>query len=390
MLTAAALLALAIWIHLLVGRGGFWRCRERDDAVARNVAIPASWPDVAVVIPARDEADMVGPCLGSLLGQNYAGRLSVFLVDDQSADGTGAIALETARASGAQDRLRVIHGSTLPPGWAGKPWAMRQGLAAVEALPEPPEYVLFTDADIRYDQGAVQRLVTIALARGTVLTTLMVKLRFASVAERWFVPAFVFFFQMLYPFAWVNDARRATAAAAGGCMLIRRAALARAGGLEALHGALIDDCAMGALLKRQGPVWLGLTEAVHSLRPYETFASFAQMVSRSAFAELRFSSLRLVGAVLGMVLTYLLPPALAIFGGGLPQLLGVAAWLLMAIGFAPILQLYGAPLYRGLALPGIAAAYVGFTLQSALHYWQGRGGYWKGRVQAPARRVKSS
>jgi hopene-associated glycosyltransferase HpnB len=218
-----------------------------------------------------------------------------------------------------------------------------------------------------------------------VLTSLMVKLRCESAAERWLAPAFVFFFQMLYPFAWVNDPRRTTAAAAGGCMLVRREALRAAGGLEAVRGALIDDCALGALMKGQGPIWLGLTESVDSLRAYSTFAEFRQMVSRSAFAELRYSSLRLTAAIGGMALVYIAPPLFTIFARGGAQAAGALAWAMMALSLMPTLRLYGRPLVGALALPAIAAAYIAFTFDSALQYWRGRGGYWKGRFQAPMR-----
>jgi hopene-associated glycosyltransferase HpnB len=260
---------------------------------------------------------------------------------------------------------------------------MRQGLAAVEAGVEPPEFVLFSDADIAYAPHVLRRVVAIARSRNSVLTSLMVKLRCESPAERWLAPAFVFFFQMLYPFAWVNDPRRAIAAAAGGCMLARREALGRAGGLEALRGALIDDCALGALMKRQGAVWLGLTEDALSLRAYPTLEEFGRMVTRSAFAELRYSPLRLAGAIVGMALVYLAPPVFAFAAHGLARWEGALAWAMMAVSLAPTLRLYARPVVGGLALPLIAAAYVVFTFQSAVQYWRGRGGYWKGRFQAP-------
>ncbi len=232
---------------------------------------------------------MIARSVGSLLRQDYPGPFSVVLVDDQSTDGTAAAALAEAKAASAVDRLEIVTGAGPPPGWTGKLAAMRQGLTEVEASSAKPEFVLFTDADIAYRPHVLSRLVAIARAKNSVLTSLMVKLRCESAAERWLAPAFVFFFQMLYPFAWVNDPRKATAAAAGGCMLVRREALHAAGGLEAVRGALIDDCALGGLMKGQGPIWLGLTESVDSLRAYSSFAEFRQMVSRSAFAELRYS-----------------------------------------------------------------------------------------------------
>jgi hopene-associated glycosyltransferase HpnB len=385
--TALSVLALGVWAYLLFGRGWFWRCGERDDAVtsaseARSRDAPIIWPDVVAIVPARDEADVIAESVGSLLRQDYPGRFSVVVVDDQSSDGT-ADAAAAASAMGAAGRLRVLPGSNVPSGWTGKLWAMRQGLAVAEDGAEPPEFVLFTDADIVYAPQMLRRLIAIARSKDSVLTSVMVKLRCESPAEHWLVPAFVFFFQKLYPFAWVNDAGRATAAAAGGCMLIERRALGLAGGLEGVRGALIDDCALAALMKRRGPIWLALTEDVRSLRAYPALADFGRMVARSAFAELRYSPLRLTLAVVGMGLVYLAPPIFALFAHGVGQLVGSLAWAMMALSLAPTLRLYGRSIAGGLALPAIAAAYILFTLQSAVQYWRGRGGYWKGRFQAP-------
>jgi hopene-associated glycosyltransferase HpnB len=385
---AVSLIPLAIWAYLLFGRGWFWLCGERDDsaAAANKVRNEADvWPSLVAIIPARDEADMIAHSVGSLLRQDYSGPFSVVVVDDQSTDGTAAVASTAASDAGAAERLKIVTGNGPPPGWTGKLSAMRQGLAEVEAGAQAPEFVLFTDADIAYAPHVLTRLVAIARAKNSVLTSLMVKLRCESAAERWLAPAFVFFFQMLYPFAWVNDRRRPTAAAAGGCMLVRRETLHAAGGLEAVQSALIDDCALGALMKGQGPIWLGLTESVDSLRPYPTFADFHRMVARSAFAELRYSPLRLVGAIGGMALVYVTPPLFAIFARGGAQVAGAVGWAMMALALAPTLRLYRRPFVGGLALPGIAAAFLAFTFDSALQYWRGRGGYWKGRVQAPMR-----
>jgi hopene-associated glycosyltransferase HpnB len=383
-IAAISFLLLAVWAYLLIGRGWFWLCRERDDSAAAKNA-PDAWPSVVAIIPARDEADMIAHSVGSLLRQDYPGRFSVVVVDDQSTDGTVAVALAAASAAQAASRLRIVTGNGPPTGWTGKLSAMRQGLAEVEAGRSSPEFVLFTDADIAYAPHVLSRLVAIARANNSVLTSLMVKLRCESAAELWLAPAFVFFFQMLYPFARVNEPRQATAAAAGGSMLVRRDNLCAAGGLEAVRGALIDDCALGALMKGQGPIWLGLTEDVHSLRAYRTFTDFGRMVARSAFAELRYSPPRLVGAVAGMALVYVGPPLLAIFARGPAQAAGALAWAMMALSLMPTLRLYERPLIGGLALPAIAAAYVAFTFDSALQYWRGRGGYWKGRIQAPMR-----
>jgi len=377
---------LAIWLYLLLARGFFWRAVERDDNLAApggDARASGAWPAVTAIVPARNEAEVIARSIGLILRQTYPGRFRVVLVDDQSSDDTGVIAAAAAEEAGTAELLTVIEGSDPPAGWTGKLWAMQQGFSFVSAQATPPDYVLFTDADIAYESpDAVERLVAGARARGTVLTSLMVKLRCNSFAERLLVPAFIFFFAMLYPFAWVNDPRRATAAAAGGCMLVRRDALSAAGGLQAIRGALIDDCALGALLKKQGPIWLGLTERVVSLRPYVGFNDIRAMVVRSAYAELRYSPLRLAGTLVGMVLTYLAPPFLALFAGGLPQFLGTFAWAAMALSFVPTLRLYGRSPLWGIALPVIAAIYTGFTVESAIQHRRGRGGAWKGRFQA--------
>ncbi len=382
-----AVAALAIWAYLLVGRGFFWRALERDDTLAASAdgdVARAAWPAVTAIVPARDEVDVIAESVGSLLCQDYPGRFTVVLVDDESTDGTAEAARNAAEAVSAGDRLTVLAGSAPPAGWTGKLWALDRGFRYVEQAGEPPDFVLFTDADIAYRApDALRRLVEGSLARNTVLTSLMVKLRCESFAERLLVPAFVFFFDMLYPFAWVNDPRRKVAAAAGGCMLVRRKALAEAGGLKEIRGALIDDCALAALLKRKGPIWLGLTTRVVSVRPYPKIADIRRMVARSAYAELRYSPLRLLGTLLGMALTYLAPPLLALFATGAPRILGIIVWFAMAIAFVPTLRLYGRSLLWGFALPIIATFYTAFTFDSAVQHWRGRGGAWKGRFQAP-------
>jgi hopene-associated glycosyltransferase HpnB len=249
---------------------------------------------------------------------------------------------------------------------------------------EPRGFLLLTDADITYRPDALKMLVARADRRGYYIASLMVKLRCVSLAERALVPAFIFFFQMLYPFPWVNRPDRATAAAAGGCMLVRPDALRAVGGLAAIRTALIDDCALAAALKPHGPIWLGLTERVASIRPYERFGHIRKMVVRSAYAQLRYSPLLLVGAVAGMAVTYLAAPVLALLASGWPQLLGGLAWLMMALAFQPTLRLYGRSPLWGAALPLIALVYVAFTVDSAYQHGRGRGGLWKGRAQAGA------
>ncbi len=381
-----AVAAVAIWAYLLFGRGFFWWGAERDDSLsARNAPRPKAWPSLTAIVPARDEADVIAESVSSLLSQDYPGPFSAVLVDDQSTDGTADVARRAAREVSAGNRLTVLTGSEPPAGWTGKLWALDRGVRYVEQAAEPSDYVLFTDADIAYRApDALRRLVEGAMARGTVLTSLMVRLRCESFAERLLAPAFIFFFAMLYPFAWVNDPRRKVAAAAGGCMLVRREALAEAGGIKEIRAAIIDDCALAALLKERGPIWLGLTKRVESLRPYPHIRDIGRMVSRSAFAELRYSPLRLAGTLLGMAVTYLAPPLLALFADGTAQILGVAAWVAMAIAFLPILHLYRRWPLWGIALPVIAAFYTAFTFQSAVQHWRGRGGAWKGRFHAPA------
>jgi hopene-associated glycosyltransferase HpnB len=374
-----AFLALAVWSYLAIGRGAFWRCAERDDGDPRP---PAAWPSVTVVIPARDEADGIGECVVSLLSQDYRGSWSVILVDDNSTDGTADVARRAAANCGAQDRLTIVSGKPLPRGWTGKLWALSQGIAAAEALERPGEYLLLSDADIVYASGMLGWLAAHATSRAAVLTSLMVKLRCDSLAERSLIPAFIFFFQMLYPFSWVNRDDRATAAAAGGCMLVRADKLRDAGGLEAIRAALIDDCALARRLKAGGPIWLGLTERVTSIRNYPAFADVARMVSRSAYAQLRYSPLLLAATVCAMALTFLVPPLAALVGSGTTRLLGIAAWGLMAVLFAPTLRLYRISPLIGLALPAIASAYLLFTIDSALQSMRGKGGLWKGRFQA--------
>jgi hopene-associated glycosyltransferase HpnB len=277
----------------------------------------------------------------------------------------------------------VLRGQPLPPGWTGKVWAQKQGIDAAQA--RAPKYLLLTDADIIYAPGALRRLVACAESGRSVLTSLMVKLNCESLAERTFIPAFVFFFQMLYPFAWVNRPEHATAAAAGGCMLVHNGALDESGGIDAIRSALIDDCALARQLKAEGPISLALTEAVRSIRAYDGVAPIRRMVARSAYAELNYSPLRLLGATLGMVLTFLAGPVIALFAAGSAAILGAAAWVAMVIAFQPTLKLYRLNPLWGFALPPIALAYMAWTIESAWQYARGQGGQWKGRVQAAAR-----
>jgi hopene-associated glycosyltransferase HpnB len=374
-------IALAAWVYLLVGRGLFWLARERDDAALppRNDEGPAAWPDVVAVVPARNEADVIERSIGSLLAQDYPGALRVVLVDDASEDGTAARA---AKLAGADGRLTILTGRPLPAGWTGKLWAVSQGVEAAATHAGALTYLWITDADIAHAPATLRRLVARAQAGSLTLVSLMARLQTGTPAERLLIPAFVFFFDMLYPFALVNDPRNRIAAAAGGCMLARRDALERAGGIAAIRAEIIDDCALAARLKGQGPIWLGLTRTSVSLRPYRTLGEIGRMVSRSAYAQLGYSPWLLAGTVAGMLLVYAAAPLLAAFAGGPPRWLGLAAWALMAASFQPLLRYYRLSPLWGLALPLIGAIYTLFTLQSALAVWRGRGGMWKGRAQA--------
>jgi len=388
---AAAALAAAAWAYLLAGHGGFWRTGVRLPPASAD---PARWPAVTAVVPARDEAAMLPQTLPSLLAQEYPGRLTVVLVDDESTDGTAEVAAglglaaQEAHGDGAA-RLEVIAGDPPPPGWAGKVWAMSQGLRA--AAGPGADYVLFTDADIWYAPGTVEALVRAAQASNRVLVSQMALLRAEARWERLLIPAFVYFFAQLYPFRWVNRRGGRTSAAAGGCMLVRREALEAAGGLEPIMGARIDDVALGGLLKRAGgDCWLGFTADVVSRRPYDTLGEIWDMVARSAYTQLRYSAVLLAATVLGMIWLYILPAAAAlaglvvVAGDGPPWLAiaGLVAWAIMAVSYVPVLRLSRLSAWRAPSLPLIGLLYTAMTVSSAARHRAGRGGEWKGRTIA--------
>jgi hopene-associated glycosyltransferase HpnB len=377
---ALAAVALLAWIGLALLHGGFWRVRFADAC-----AEPPRWPAVVAVLPARDEAGLIAAALASLLQQDYPGAFHVIVVDDHSTDGTAALAAATATRSASGSRFALVAARELPAGWTGKVWAQSEGLAAQHQLFPGAAYVLLTDADIAHDRRALRRLVARAEAGQLVLTSLMVRLRCVSLAEKMLVPAFVFFFAMLYPFSRVNQPGSRVAAAAGGCMLVRTDALANIGGIAAIKHALIDDCALAAHMKGQGPVRLDFAQDSYSLRPYEAWSDIWNMIARSAYAQLRYSPWLLAGTVPGMLWMFLVPPALAVglaLGVGLAGWLSLAAWLVMMAIYVPMLRYYRQSLFLAPALPLVALFYVGATLASAWRYRRGKGGQWKGRSQA--------
>lgn len=373
--TLIGALSLAVWLVLLFAHHGFWLTAERD---TRDMPmVPTKWPEVAAVVPARDESDAISHSVRSLAAQDYPGPLRIIVVDDSSSDGTGQV----VRSLGLS-RVEVEAGLPLAAGWTGKLWAVSQG---IERAGSSPCYLWLTDADIEHAPDTLRMLVSRAEAGELSLVSLMAKLRCESFPERMLVPAFVFFFQMLYPFAQVNSPG-GLGGAAGGCMLLHRQSLEAAGGIAAIRNALIDDCALGALLKRQGRIWLGLTDRSQSIRRYESFKAVAAMISRSAYAQLGYSPFLLLATIAGLALVYAAPPLLAILGSGLPRIAGASTWVLMAIAFQPMLAFYRRSWLWGLALPVIAAFYAGCTLLSAWQHVRGRGGTWKGRVQTAAGR----
>jgi hopene-associated glycosyltransferase HpnB len=385
------ILSVLIWLYLLGLRGQFWRSDQRIEASdSRSFLPPSSLPKVCAVIPARNEADLLPITIRSLLNQNYLGEFRIIVVDDHSTDGTAQAAIDTAAALKQEARLEVLQAAPLPPKWTGKLWAMAQGIQKAQQL--KPDYILFTDADIQHDSANLSRLVTKASQDSLALVSVMVRLRCDSFWERLLIPAFVFFFEKLYPFRWVNDPDNPTAAAAGGCILIQRNKLEAIGGIASIRDALIDDCALARAIKHHPlnlstsytPIWLGLSDRTLSLRPYSSLQSIWEMVARSAYTQLSYSPLLLIGTLLAMAIVYLVPPLGLGFGiisgNGLLALFGGLGWLLMAIAYFPTVQFYQCSPLFAFALPGIALLYSLMTIDSAWRHWRGKGGAWKGRV----------
>ncbi|MFI9469340.1 glycosyltransferase [Streptomyces sp. NPDC052492] len=376
----SAAVSLAAWLWLLFLQGWFWRTDVRLPA-SRD---PDVWPEVCVVVPARDEAAVLPASLPSLLAQDYPGRAEIFLVDDGSTDGTARLARELAERLGGLP-LTVGSPGEPPAGWTGKLWAVRHGMALARA--RGPEYLLLTDADIAHAPDSLRRLVAAARTGGFDIVSQMARLRVESLWERLVVPAFVYFFAQLYPFRRIAGPGSRTAAAAGGCVLLRAEAAERARIPDAVRHAVIDDVAVARAVKRSGGrVWLGLADGVDSVRPYPRLADLWRMVSRSAYAQLRHNPALLAGTVAGLAVVYLVPPvavaAGAVAGNAPCALLGAAAWLVMAGTYVPMLRYYRQPLWLAPLLPVTAFLYLLMTVDSAVQHRRGRGAAWKGRTYA--------
>jgi hopene-associated glycosyltransferase HpnB len=390
LVTTTALLSLAVWLYLLLLRGGFWRAEQRLGEEGESLG---EWPAVIALVPARDEQDVIAAALGSLLSQDYPGPLKIVVIDDNSRDATAAAAHATAARLDAEDRLILVRAQPPLPGWTGKTWALNEGLNEARRRSLDAAYVWLSDADIAHGPATLRRLVAKAERERLDLVSLMAELCCGGVWARLLIPPFVFFFQKLFPFSWVADRNRSTAAAAGGCVLLRAEALSAAGGFATIKDALIDDCALADRIKaiaqtRDRGIWLGLADDSRSLRPYRDLESIWDMVARSAYTQLRTSPLLLAGTLLAMALTYLAPPLALLawpwHGSDLAAVAGGAAWALMAAAFLPTLRLYRQPPWLAALLPVSALLYSLMTVDSAWRHWRGRGGAWKGRMAARA------
>lgn len=379
LVTIIGAVTAAIWLYLVAFRGGFWRLYRPAQALD-----PVPVRSVVAIVPARDEAAVIGRSLASLMTQDYPGSLHIVLVDDHSSDGTAAVAQATAAVHNASDRLTICAGKPVPHGWTGKLWAVHQGIAIARSL--RPDYLLMTDADIVHASGNLRELVGRCEDGGYDLVSLMVKLNCNSLWEHFLIPAFVFFFFKLYPPRWVADPSRRTSAAAGGCMLIRPAILERVGGIGRIRGEIIDDCALARIIKPVGRVWLGFSMQTRSIREYRSWRPMWRMITRTAFAQLGYSPVTLAATLLLLALTYVAPPLLLLSADPVAMTLGGGAWLAMSIAFVPLLRAHRTSSVLAVMLPLIALFYMAATIASAVLFWNGCGGYWKGRFQAAAPR----
>jgi len=391
------IIALGIWLHLFFGRGWFWRVGKLDADREPGEAL-GEWPRVEAVVPARNEEETIEQAIVGLVKQDYPGAFSVVIVDDHSEDATASVAQQVADESGAGERLRIVSASALAAGWTGKLWALKEGVsnagathsgassAGVQAATSeaPTTYYWFTDADVDHAPDALRRLVVRAERDKLDLASLMVLLQAKTLPERALIPAFLYFFLMLYPPKWIADEELGTAGAAGGCILLRREALARIGGLEAIRGEVIDDCALAKAVKLSGgKVWMGLTRKSTSLRAYGSFGEIRDLIARTAFTQLRYSAVLLAGTLAGMLLTYVAPLLLLSAHDSTARLLGFSAWLLMSVSFLSTVRFYRLSIVWAPLLPLTAVFYTYATWLSAVRYWMGKGGLWKGRAQAP-------
>lgn len=363
---ALAGLALTIWVYLIAMHGRFW---QSGPCLRKATLVNA--PFVAIVVPARDEAAVIDQSLRSILQQDYPGTFRIILVDDNSTDNTAII----ARAID-DPRLTILHGSPRPPGWSGKLWAVQQGLLEAGTA----DLILLADADVVHDPAHLQTLVGHLVRNDLDLVSEMVTLACTSPAERILVPAFVFFFQLLYPFSWVNDRLQATAAAAGGTMLIQQRALRRIGGLECVRGALIDDVALASAVKKGGSIWLGHATMARSIRPYASVQDIWRMITRTAYVQLRYSPLLLIATSLAMAVTWLIPPLIALFCEGPVRWVGLLTWAIMTLSYVPTLRRFGRSVLVAPMLPLVAAFYMAATIGSAANHYRGHGVAWKGRA----------
>jgi len=375
--TLVAAIPLALWIYLFLARGNFWQLHE-DDVVPKPFG---SWPRVVAVVPARNEAETIARTVSSLVKQDYPGKFHIIIVDDHSEDGTAMLARNAAEVSGAAGRVAIHEAADLPPGWTGKLWALNEGVQV--ATNDSPEFFWFTDADIEHAPDTLRRLVFRVEKESLALASLMVLLQAKTFPERLLIPPFLYFFLMLYPPRWIADPKARTAGAAGGCILLRRSALERIGGYAAIRGEVIDDCALARTVKKGGgKIWMGLTRASVSLRSYGTFAEIRDLVARTAFTQLNYSILLLLATLASLFVTFLLPWFSFLSGEDPAWFLASTAICLMTVTFGVTVRFYGVAWPLALALP-FAAVYYGYaTFVSAVRYWLGRGGQWKGRSQA--------
>jgi hopene-associated glycosyltransferase HpnB len=372
-----SLLSLAIWVYLAFLRGNFWRLEEDDIAPKPR----ENWPNVVAIVPARNEAATIARAVASLLSQDYPGEFSIIVVDDHSNDGTAALARKAAEEAGAATRIAIHSASELPLGWTGKLWALNEGVSA--AAEKTPAFFWFTDADVVHAPDTLRRLVFRAERDALDLASLMVLLQAKTFPERLLIPPFLYFFLMLYPPRWIADPQKRTAGAAGGCILLRREALERIGGIAAIRGEVIDDCALARAVKKNGgQIWMGLTRASVSLREYGGFAEICDLIARTAFAQLRNSFVLLVATLAGLFVTFWLAWILFFTGNDPAWIMASTAVALMTTTFLLTVLFYGLPPYWAFTLP-LAAVFYGYaTCLSAVRYWRGRGGQWKGRAQA--------